>query len=281
MENFYFETIMVHGSIFHADDVCCVALAKIINPWIKVERVLKVPEDTPEITIICDIGGGKFDHHQEEQEYRENGVPYASFGKMWREYGELLLPDESSRRKFDEMFVQPVDSADNGITPNLLSATIHDMNPSFTEDGSPEARDRRFNKAVEFMIPLIQRKIKLIKDAEDARKEVQEAVDISGTCGYVILDKFLPWQDVIVPTYKLLVIFPSNRVGYNIQAVPVEKGSFETRLNLNTGVTDEVKAQYGVSFIHPSGFLAATDTLDGAIKFAEYVMTEYVIETML
>ena len=272
MENFYFETIMVHGSVFHADDVCCVALSKILNPWIKVERVLKVPEEIPETTIVCDIGGGEFDHHQ-EQEYRENGVPYASFGKMWREYGELLLPDESSWRKFDEMFVQPIDSADNGVSPNLLSATIHDMNPSFTEDGSPEARDRRFNKAVEFMIPLIQRKIKLLRDAEEARKEVQSAVEDVGIRKYVVLDKFLPWQEVVVPTDNLLVIFPSNRGGYNIQAVPVEKGSFETRLNLNDGVTDEVKEKYGITFVHPSGFLASTDTLDGAISFAAYQIT--------
>lgn len=55
MKNFKYDTIMVHGGTFHADDVMYVAICKTIKPWIRVERVLKVPEDVPETTLVADI----------------------------------------------------------------------------------------------------------------------------------------------------------------------------------------------------------------------------------
>ena len=32
------QKIVVHGGVFHADDVMCVAMAKALNPEVKVER---------------------------------------------------------------------------------------------------------------------------------------------------------------------------------------------------------------------------------------------------
>ena len=60
----------------------------------KVSRVFKVPNDLPDGTIVLDIGGGKYDHHQRGGNgARENGVPYASCGLIWREFGKELLKE--------------------------------------------------------------------------------------------------------------------------------------------------------------------------------------------
>ena len=71
-----------HGGVFHSDDVFSAALLKIINPDIKIIRGFKVPDNFA--GLVFDIGGGAYDHHQMDNEIRENGIPYASFGKLWR-----------------------------------------------------------------------------------------------------------------------------------------------------------------------------------------------------
>lgn len=82
-----------HAGMFHADDVFATALIKMINPSIKICRVFNVPDNAE---FAYDIGGGKYDHHQQDAEVRENGVPYASFGLLWRELGkEICIWPES------------------------------------------------------------------------------------------------------------------------------------------------------------------------------------------
>ena len=39
----------------------------------------KIPQDA----LIYDIGRGKYDHHQEDAELRENGIKYSSFGLLY------------------------------------------------------------------------------------------------------------------------------------------------------------------------------------------------------
>ena len=72
-----------HSGNFHADDVMSSAFLKLVNPSIIIERGFSVPKDYD--GIVFDIGLGEFDHHQVDNEIRENGIPYAAFGKLWRE----------------------------------------------------------------------------------------------------------------------------------------------------------------------------------------------------
>ena len=86
MKKFNYNTIMVHGGLFHTDDVMCVAMAHIINPSIKIERVFEVPENITDDCIVCDIGGGRYDHHQPDTEIRETGYKYAACGLFFRDF---------------------------------------------------------------------------------------------------------------------------------------------------------------------------------------------------
>ena len=78
-----------HGGKFHADDVFSTALLQIVRPDFTVQRGFTVPDDFD--GIVYDVGGGEFDHHAEPREERYNGVPYAAFGKLWRELGAGLV----------------------------------------------------------------------------------------------------------------------------------------------------------------------------------------------
>ena len=76
---------LTHNGKFHADDVFSAAFLRMLNPRIQIQRVDAIPEDYDGLAF--DIGLGKFDHHQNSNERRPNGIPYAAFGKLWREYG--------------------------------------------------------------------------------------------------------------------------------------------------------------------------------------------------
>ena len=71
-----------HAGDFHTDDVASGAFLRMLNPYIKIIRGFEVPENFE--GIVFDIGGGEFDHHDENREMRENGIYFASFGKLWR-----------------------------------------------------------------------------------------------------------------------------------------------------------------------------------------------------
>lgn len=58
-----------HGGIFHADDVFSAALLRMMNPDIFIERGNQVPDGYD--GLVFDIGGGAFDHHQEDRRVRE------------------------------------------------------------------------------------------------------------------------------------------------------------------------------------------------------------------
>ena len=107
---------LTHAGKFHADDVFSAALLRLIYPDIQFQRVFSVPEDFD--GLVFDIGWGKFDHHQSGAPVRENGVPYAAFGLLWKEYGSQLVGEEAQR--FDEHFIQPLRTIPDAVIRSLL-----------------------------------------------------------------------------------------------------------------------------------------------------------------
>ena len=76
------EVAYTHAGKFHADDVFSAALLRILRPDIRFVRAMGLPEGFGGFAF--DIGWGRFDHHQKDAPVRENGVPYAAFGLLWR-----------------------------------------------------------------------------------------------------------------------------------------------------------------------------------------------------
>ena len=73
--------LYVHGGSFHADDVFCAAVLSIINRNLEVERVLITGKDLTDIEngiLMADIGGGAFDHHQEDAAIRKDGIKHSA-----------------------------------------------------------------------------------------------------------------------------------------------------------------------------------------------------------
>lgn len=265
-----------HGGRFHADDVFSTALLRLLNPEIKITRGFMVPENFA--GIVFDIGNGKFDHHQKDRECRENGVPYAAFGLLWREYGKCFLGQEEQER-FDEKFVQPLDLDDNTGSGNILAGAIGAFNPNWD---SEESQDDAFEEAVEVAYKILEKKLNSLMALERGKVIVEESLTTMQD-NILVMEKYVPWKPVLVPSDAEFVIFPSMRGGYSLQCIPkdfngktgnkvplpkVLWGASQQDLVRFTGIED-------MQFCHASGFMATVGSLESARKLALFAKNEY------
>ena len=258
-----------HGGVFHADDVFSSALLELMNPSIEIARIFSVPEDAE---LVFDIGGGLYDHHQEDSAVRENGIPYAAFGLLWRDLGAEFLGSKEEADLFDQNFVQPIDLTDNTGEPNTLSSAIGSFNPTW--DDNAEKADERFRDAVEFAVQILLNYKKRAEGKLKAHTLVEEALN-SSKDGIVVLPRFAPWQEVLIPEEKArLVIYPSQRGGYNLQVVPKEYGTQEPKVPIPKKWLLET-APKGCTFVHKGLFLAAFTTKDDAVDAASTMVQQY------
>ena len=252
-----------HSGNFHADDVMSSAFLKLVNPSIIIERGFSVPKDYD--GIVFDIGLGEFDHHQVDNEIRENGIPYAAFGKLWREFSHELGLTQQSLDCIESLVVQPVDYTDNTGEYNPLSFCIKCFNPDWNSD---QSSDETFNEAVEFAKLALEQVVKHYKAVEAAEKEMAEAVKTMQN-GIIVLEHYVPMNSLDAVEDAKLVVFPSNRGGWNINAV---KGHFEFPEAWVGASADELSLP-GLTFCHPGRFMCCAETREQAINIAKIALS--------
>lgn len=263
-----------HYGKFHSDDVFSAALLTYINPDIKIIRGYDVPEDFD--GIVFDIGGGKFDHHQEGALVRDNGIPYAAFGLLWKEFGTLIFSEEEAKN-FDKSFIQPLDYSDNTGERNELAEIISLFNPQWDEELDSNTC---FNEAKEVALKILVNKIKQIKSINNARDFVNEAI-AKAEDKIMILSTRAPWKNFIHGTEIEFVIYPSDRGGYSGQGVPRVVGSFELKIQFpkewrgkSPEELVEVSGIETLNFCHNSGFLITAASLEDTILACKIAQNE-------
>lgn len=268
-------TAMTHGGKFHADDVFSTAFLKIMNPNLQITRGFEVPENYT--GLVFDIGGGRFDHHQEKAEVRENGIPYAAFGLLWREYGTVFLqsldcPEEKAEYealRFDKSFIQPLDEDDNTGCGNQLAEVISSFNPNWDSQKSP---DQCFSEAVDFATIILRKKFNHILSVHRAVKLVENA--LANSSGRIVcLPKYMPWASVLIPSDAEFVVYPSQRGGYSAQVIPVDFDSKDVKCPFpeewGGKPAKYLQAVTGIrtlTFCHKARFLISADSLDDALR---------------
>lgn len=255
---------LTHGGRFHADDVFSAALLQMICPDIAVRRVFRVPDSYE--GLVFDIGCGAFDHHQAGAPVRENGVPYAAFGLLWREVGTELLGEDDAA-KFDEHFVQPLDLDDNTGCGHPLANVIADFNPLWDEETQ---QDDCFWEAVALAKTILEKRFRNIRGIGRARQLVENALQ-DMTDGIVILPRFAPWKAVLIDSPAEFVVYPSQRGGFSAQVVPVP-GGMEAKVPFPMEWAGKDEAELPpisgiptLRFCHAGRFLIATQTLEDAL----------------
>ena len=284
-------TVITHSGTFHSDEVLATVILEKVLGNITICRTFKVPEELADDVIVYDIGFGMYDHHQKGGNgARENGVPYAAAGLIWKDFGRQLVADTCNPdlvwNLIDRDLIQGIDATDNGKIPKVdypaqamtFSQAISSFNPNWDSEMST---DDAFAKAVEFAKIVFDNVLANAVSKANAQDIVDEAIE-SSVNNIMVLDRFVPWQEFIFSSANnkasdiLFVVFPSNRGGYNWQCVPDALGSFGMRKAVPDewkGLRDlELQNVTGVataSFCHPEGFIGGATTLEDAIALAK------------
>lgn len=280
--------LVTHNGTFHADDIFATAtLSIMLDGNIKVVRT----RDTAIIAkadFVYDVGGeynpdqNIFDHHQKGGAgTRDNGIPYAAFGLVWKKFGEQICGSKVVADQIEKRLVQPIDANDNGINlftvdgevaPFLIQDLFFLFRPSWKEE---QDFDSAFNQAVEIAIKIITREIKKTSDYLEAENFAQDAYNKSTNKEIIVIDGPYPWHEVLGSHPEpLYAVFPKLDT-WRVECVRKEKYSFENRKPLPAewaGLRDEKLAEItGVkdaTFCHNGRFMAVSKTKEGALALA-------------
>jgi uncharacterized UPF0160 family protein len=307
--------IVTHSGKFHADDAWACAVLAILHPDHELVRT-RDPATIEAADFAVDVGGiwepatGRFDHHQKGfSGARQSGVPYASAGLVWREYGarcvaalaathvgQQLEHDTAREMAFaiDADIVQYLDLADVGAAKNApggygLSAVISGFNPNWLDEqrlGYGAAADayrlEQFRRAMALLTDILVNAVKYRVGATLAVAQVRQGEVMEGGRLLFLKNSALPWTQVVrreMP--KVLFVFSHSIAEgrYMLHTVPVSPESFKARADLPAawaGLRDgELAAVTGVAdaaFCHNGRFIAAARSYDGALAMARQAL---------
>jgi len=289
---------ITHNGAFHTDDLFATATLSILNNGnIKIirtrdQKIIKKGD------YVCDVGGiydsetNRFDHHQKiGAGARPNGIPYSSFGLVWKTYGEKLCGDKDVADFIDKKIVQPIDAIDNGMDittskfENIEQYTINDIFKAFYPTWKEKVNDvdKIFEKEVEKVVFLLKREIKATKDNVEGEKIIMSDYNKTEDKRIIILSQ--PFHRFLVssvlpklpePIYYICPSGHSNE--WKVETVSKSPSTMESRKlfplpwrGLMEGDTNlrEITGISDIIFCHKSGYLAHVKTKEGAIKLAE------------
>jgi uncharacterized UPF0160 family protein len=289
--------VATHDGSFHADEVFAIAVLSLLGEPIDVLRT-RDPAAMAGCDVRVDVGfvydpaTGGFDHHQRGGAgERPNGVRYASFGLVWREYGARLCGgDVEVAARVDQSLVQGVDANDagqalsapllDGVWAMTVSGVIGTLNPTWEERLSAQEERARFDEALALAARVVEREIAVASAAQNAARLVVDAIVRARDPRLIALDRDLPWKEVVVAQAPeaLFVVYP-KRSGWGLEAVPRALGSFENRRDLPEAWAGldgpELAALTGVEdavFCHAKRFLAVARSPEGIAALAEQAL---------
>jgi uncharacterized UPF0160 family protein len=300
--------IVTHGGKFHADDAWAVAVIKVLHPEAELVRT----RDQAIIDrgdIVIDVGGiwdpatGRFDHHQKGfSGARTSGVPYASAGLVWREYGGRCvaalaakhtghqLSDDTAQQMayaIDADIVQYLDLSDVGAAKNAPGG--YNLNWMDEERlGYGEAADvyrlSQFHRAMDFLTDVMANAVKYRVGAMLALEQVRGAEVLEDGRLLYLKNGALPWSSVVRKEMPKVLFVISHNIGeqrYMLHTVPATVDTFEARADLPAswaGLRDaDLAAVTGVAdagFCHNGRFIAAAKSYEGIYAMALQALKE-------
>jgi uncharacterized UPF0160 family protein len=288
-----------HSGSFHADDVLAAAALRLAKPSVTILRSRDM-EQLNAADILFDVGRVfdpatcRFDHHQlEYTEARDNGIPYSSFGLVWRELGATLCGSAAAANRVDVSLVQGVDAMDCGVTISKeilpvklmsISAVLGSFNPGWQDLASHEALDEAFNQAVDVAKIVLQNAIRDANGFEQAKAVVERGTLLEDG-RLLMLEHGVPWKETVLesPKYNqlLYVIFPDAQKKWHVSCVPDKAGGFSNRKSLPAAWAgldgeelDNVTGIKGCVFCHRARFVGGHTTKEGAIEMVRLALRE-------
>lgn len=288
--------IAVHNGDFHLDDVFSVAalslhLKKEIDEFEIVrtrdDEVLAKMDYVLDVGFIYDKDKNRFDHHIGDIGKRENGIPYATFGLLWKEYGEEICESKFVADKIERKFVLPIDATDNGVVisksvfPDFRDIFLYDVIQSFKPPWKigGVSLEESFLKSVHFAREMILREIEIIRGLEEAERLFREEYDKTEDKRIIVLGVECPWEEFVDSYKDVLFIVTPSALGWKAKAVLVREEYYENRKSFPKEWSGLINADLarvtGVSdaiFCHKALFIAVAKSREGAIKLAKIAL---------
>jgi uncharacterized UPF0160 family protein len=309
--------IVTHGGKFHADDAWAVAVLNVVFPNSDIIRtrdpaLIEAGDFAVDVGGIWDPATGRFDHHQKGfSGARASGVPYASAGLVWREYGArcvgILAAEHTGHQlkeedalqmayAIDADVVQYLDLSDVGAAKNApggygLSAVISGFNPNWLDEqrlgygAETEAfRLSQFRRAMAILTDIMVNAVKYRVGSLLALEQVRQSELLEGGKVLFLKNGALPWTAVVRKEMPKVLFVISHNVAeqrYMIHTVPLSPDNFDARADLPeawAGLRDaELAAVTGVpdaGFCHNGRFIAAAKSFEGVRTMARLALQE-------
>jgi uncharacterized UPF0160 family protein len=303
--------IVTHSGKFHADDAWAVAVLNVLFPGCEIIRT-RDPAAIEAADFAIDVGGiwdpasGRFDHHQKGfSGARSSGVPYASAGLVWKEFGarcvdalaaehtgHQLSEDTAAQLAYaiDADIVQYLDLSDVGAAKNApggygLSAVVSGFNPNWLDEqrmGYGDAADAyrlsQFRHAMALLTDVMINAVKYRVGAMLALEQVRQSELLEGGKVLLLKNSALPWSAVVRKEMPNVLFVISHNIAeqrYMLHTIPISAESFKARADLPepwAGLRDaELAAVTGVpdaGFCHNGRFIAAAKSFEGISAMA-------------
>lgn len=303
--------IVTHSGKFHADDAWACAVLHILFPDAELIRT-RDPAVIEAADFAIDVGGmydpsaGRFDHHQKGFSVaRQTGVPYASAGLVWREYGGRCvkalaaahagyeLAEDKAREiayAIDADIVQYLDLSDVGAAKSApggygLSAVVSGFNPNWRDEqrlGHGDAADayrlQQFRMAMGLLTEVLVNSVRNRLATLLAVEQVRQAEVLEGGKLLFLKNGALPWGQVVRKEMPKVLFVISHNIAeqrYMLHTVPTSTENFIARADLPeawAGLRDaELAAVTGVAdagFCHNARFIASAKSYEGVRTMA-------------
>lgn len=295
--------LITHNGSFHADDLFAAGVLTLVmqneNTPFEIIRTRDL-ESIKNADYCFDVGGeynpdtNRYDHHQKGGAgVRPNGIPYASFGLVWKHFGPKLCSGNMDAWKIiDEEIASPIDANDNGVDIGELK--FHDVKPypgsrvfsifepTWKEDANDT--DHVFLEQVKKVAELLKREIKVALDDAEGKDMIKSAYEKMEDKRIIFLDASFPrylYQSVLSSFPEpIYLVYPSGHgINWKVEAISQSPGLMESRkpfpeswrgfIRSEENLTASIEGIEGIFFVHNSGFLANLDTKEHAIEFAK------------
>jgi len=289
--------VVTHDDRFHADDIFGVATLQLVFGVDALEIIRTRDEKMiAEADIVLDVGGeydperGRFDHHQPGGAgERVNSIQYASFGLIWKKYGEQLTGSKLAADAIDSWLVQAVDAGDNGIpiarpiegmpSEYVINVIASAFGPTWEEDES--VLDTNFTYITSFARELLKREIAQARARVHAVPLVVESYEKAEDKRILVLDGYYPWMSAVKEFPEVLFVVSPNKEGNKWRVNAVQEALFVNKKSFPqewAGLKDEeLQKMSGVPdavFCHRALFMAAAKTKEGALKLAQKALAQ-------
>lgn len=296
--------IVTHSGSFHADDVfACAVVTLYLDQYKKKYKIIRSRDafDIKRGDIVIDVGGiddpstQRFDHHQPGGAgERSNGIPYASFGLIWKTYGPQLCPHLDIVEEIDRRLVQPIDAIDNGISISesiecgLYDYGIHGIVSAFQSTWKDtSANEKQYNNFIELVhffkdvvrreIEHAQHRLEMVEIITNAYEEAprKDIIEIPYHVGIG------PLMQVLDEHKEVKYIIAKSNSHWKALALRKESCSFENRkpfpqswAGKRDGELQSVSGIPDALFCHNALFLAVAESREGAWALAEASLQE-------